>query len=53
MLWTSCLTCHGFLHIEQKNLFIQNVNKQMFNLEKMSPAAKWHFFSQKFLVSHD
>ena len=49
----SRLRCPGSLLIEQKNLFIQNVNKHMYSLEKLSPATKWHIFSQKFLVNPD
>ena len=37
------LPCHGSLHIEQKNPFIQNFNKHMYNSEK----------SQKLLVNPD
>ena len=36
----SYLTCHGSLHIEQKNPFIQNFNKHMYNFEKLSPVTK-------------
>ena len=44
----SDLTCCGSLHIEQKNPFIQNVHKYMFNLVKLSPSTNWHFFQNNF-----
>ena len=44
----SCQNNRGSLNIEQKNPFIQNVNKHMYNLEKWSPAAKLHLFSHFF-----
>ena len=53
MLWTSCLTCHGFLHIEQKNLVSKMSTSKCSIWKKMSSAAKWHFFSPKVLVSPD
>ena len=31
------------LNIEQKNPFIKNVNKHMFNFEKLRPAAELQF----------
>ena len=43
----------GSLNIEQKNPFIQNVNKHVYNFGKLSPAAELHFFSQMFLVNPD
>ena len=36
------------MNIEQKNPFIENVNKHMFNLEKFSPAAEFNFFYKYF-----
>ena len=37
----------GSLNIEQKNPFIQNVNKHVYNFGKLSPAAELHFFFHK------
>ena len=35
----SCRNNCSSLHIEQKNAFIQNINKHMYNLEKLPPVA--------------
>ena len=48
----SCQTCSSSLHIEQKNPFIQNVNRHMYNLEKLSRAADDTFFTN-ILVNPD